>query len=81
MSIINRIRYSSWKDKEGPVRPWQSTGRLVKEFTKKLRSKKEKWVVSSPNTYRCPFCNIPVVDVTAHVDQTPQCKRARRRVG
>lgn len=32
------------------------------------------------NTYECPFCHLMVADVTKHVDETPSCKRKRRRV-
>lgn len=36
--------------------------------------------MSLGNVYECPFCNEKVSDVTAHVDETPACRRKRRGV-
>lgn len=81
MSKASRTTASSWKVKEGPVPPYRSTERLVKEFTKKLRAPRlRRMKVVGGKLFECPFCNLKVYDVTAHVDQTPQCRRRRSRV-
>lgn len=47
--------------------------------TRKGREKRPKRP-SLGNVYRCSYCEEMVADVTAHIDQTPACRRKRARL-